>query len=85
MLDAALVDPISLMITQAILNRFVIGDRVMFSICGNFDYPRWPILKGTVTEISGKIISVKIDNELRNDMKIQSFYIGNSNLRRIEE
>ncbi len=80
MLEQSIIDPI----VKGLLYRFVEGDRVEFSICGSFDHPRYPLLTGTVIKMDKRFVTVRMDHEDRKDMKNQVFYIGNSNLRVID-
>lgn len=84
MLDSQLIDPIAKMIAKALLRRFVEGDRVVFSICGSFDKPRYPLRTGTVTAVDDRNVTVRFDDERRPDMLYQKIYVGNSSLKRMD-
>jgi hypothetical protein len=83
MLDSQLIDPIAKTIAKALLRRFVEGDRIVFSICGSFDKPRWPLRTGTVTAVDDRNVTVRFDDEHRSDMLHQKIYVGNSSLKRL--
>lgn len=76
MLEPSLIKPIAETIAKALLDQFVEGDRVLWSVSGDFNDHRYPFREGTIVRLnrrkSGMAFPVvRFDDERRPDLLYQ--------------